>query len=342
MATNNLYRKHFWFEPSLVLSNFGVEQGWTSQSLFQRHLGDVNGDGTIDIVGIGYAGVYVSTGFSAPRLVSSAYRPDVSVTTDLADVNGDRRADLIDFSESGMSVAYGRADTSFSQRTFVLENFGGDQGWTSQEETPRLMADVNGDGKADVIGFGYAGTLVSLSIGVPFLDAYTEPTLGLADFGIDQGWNSNNLYPRAAADVNGDGWADIIGFGDDGVSVSLSNGDGTFAEIIFALENFGRDQGWSNQDEFPRLLGDVNRDGSADIVGFGLAGVYVAYGQSDGTFLEPNLDYTQNFTAARGWASDDLYHRELVDIGNNGLLDLVGFGYAGVYFLQNFNGFPPG
>lgn len=227
MATDTDQRQHFWFEPRLVIDNFGVAQGWTSQALFQRHLGDVNGDGIIDVVGIGIAGVYVSSGFTGARLVSTAVRADAAITTALADVNGDGRADLVDFSDRGMSVSYGRIDLTFGERTLVLNNYGADQGWTSQEDTLRLMADVNGDGKADVIGFGTAGTLVSRSIGVPFLDAYTAQTFGLADFGINQGWVSNDLYPRAAADVNGDGWADIIGFGAHGTLVALSKGDGT-------------------------------------------------------------------------------------------------------------------
>ena len=42
------------------------------------------------------------------------------------------------------------------------------------------------------------------------------------------GWTNNNDFPRMSADVNGDGKADIVGFGGNAVYVSLSNGDGTF------------------------------------------------------------------------------------------------------------------
>jgi hypothetical protein len=179
--------------------------------------------------------------------------------------------------------------------------------------------------------------LVALSTGGPGLNAFKEPILGLADFGIDQGWDNGDLYHRAIGDVNGDGLDDLVGFGDEGVSVALSKGDGTFDPMVFALDDFGLDQGWSTQDEFTRLVGDINRDGRADIVGFGIAGVYVAYGQADGTFSASHLDYTQNFTAAQGWTSNDLYPRELMDFGH-----VVGFGYHGVYILSNYNGFPPG
>lgn len=43
-------------------------------------------------------------------------------------------------------------------------------------------------------------------------------------FGYDDGWR-NNLHERQLADINGDGMADIVGFGDYGVIVALSDGD---------------------------------------------------------------------------------------------------------------------
>jgi hypothetical protein len=44
--------------------------------------------------------------------------------------------------------------------------------------------------------------------------------------------------------LNKDGCADIIGFGEDGVWTAIGNGDGTFHDPIFVLENFGYNQGW--------------------------------------------------------------------------------------------------
>src|ERR1051325_5531370 len=47
--------------------------------------------------------------------------------------------------------------------------------------------------------------------------------------------------------------------------------------------------GLFSQDQPTRVLGDVNGDGRADIVGFGFAGTYTALGQADGTFAAPIL-----------------------------------------------------
>ena len=47
-------------------------------------------------------------------------------------------------------------------------------GWRIAKH-PRMMADVNGDGRDDVVGFGNAGTYVSTSTGTSFLPvSYTH------------------------------------------------------------------------------------------------------------------------------------------------------------------------
>ena len=87
------------------------------------------------------------------------------------------------------------------------------------------MADINGDNRDDIVGFGNAGLYFSYGNG----DGTFQPgRLDLTQFGASGaagGWSDNNIYPRVVADVNGDGSADILGFGAGGVYVGLSNGD---------------------------------------------------------------------------------------------------------------------
>jgi hypothetical protein len=79
-------------------------------------------------------------------------------------------------------------------------------------------------------------------------------------------------------DVNGDGNPDIVGFGDEGVWVSHSSGDGQFEQAQLVCRGFGYndDAGAWRVGHHPRFLADITGDGRVDIVGFGGPGVYVA------------------------------------------------------------------
>ena len=67
--------------------------------------------------------------------------------------------------------------------------------WTSYDPYPRTVADVSGDGKADVVGFGGAGVWVSKSTGAAFV-ASTKWLSG--QFSPAQGWSSFDRYPAPA------------------------------------------------------------------------------------------------------------------------------------------------
>jgi len=270
--------------PFVAVANFGQDQGWSSANIFHRELADVNGDGRDDIVGFGTAGVLVSLAqvggtFGAPILGSTNFNPANGWTSQdafartLADVNGDGFADIIGFGVPGSFVALGTGTGSFGAATFARADFGANQGWTSNNQFHREVGDVNGDGRADIVGFGQAGTLVALG---QANGSFGGPALMLGNFGTSQGWTSQDLFPRDLADVNGDGLADIVGFGVAGTLLAAGQADGSFSTASFELANFGRNQGWSSDNIFHRELADVNGDGRADIVGFGQSGVFAA------------------------------------------------------------------
>lgn len=107
----------------------------------------------------------------------------------------------------------------------------------------------------------------------------------LAGFGYDQAWRVDRHH-RFLGDITGDGRADVVGLGDDGVATAIATGDGGFAPAQFVLREFGVNQGWL-VDQHPRFLTDLTADGLADLVGIGPNGTVTAIARGDGTFLPP-------------------------------------------------------
>merc|ERR1712154_521491 len=109
-------------------------------------------------------------------------------------------------------------------------------------------------GKADIVGFGHAGVSVSYSTG----SGFTSPSLKVGNFGYNAvlagGWRVDK-HPRFLADVNGDGKADIVGFGYAGIYVSLSTGS-SFLPAKLMLGNLGYNAGGWRVNMNPRLAGD--------------------------------------------------------------------------------------
>ncbi len=197
---------------------------------------------------------------------------------EMADVNGDGKADIVGFGSAGVYVSLATGGGHFGGVSFELAAFGSGAeggGWANNDVYKRLLADVNGDGKADIVGFGAAGTYVALATGGGH---FGGTTLELAAFGATAGgWLSDDVFPRKLADVNGDGMADIVGFGSGGVQISLATGSGHFGNPSSSLAYFGTAAGgWINDTIYPRDLADINGDGRADIVGFASTGVQIA------------------------------------------------------------------
>ena len=94
-----------------------------------------------------------------------------------------------------------------------------------------------------------------------------------------QSWGTE--YPRIAVDLTGNHAADILGFGYDGVWVSLNDGNGNFSPPNVGINDFCIATGWSVE-KHVRYLANLTESGFPDIIGFGDAGVYVARGNGDG------------------------------------------------------------
>jgi len=224
-------------------------------------------------------------------------------------------------------------------------NYGVNAGWPDDNAYPRGLADVNGDGLLDLVGFGSTGVRVALNTGSGFSGDQPWSTY----FGANTGWTTGNINPRMLVDVNGDGLPDIVGFGSGGVGIALNTGAG-FATVQDWSFDFGTNQGWSDNTAYPRTLIDVNGDGLPDILGFGGDGVYVALNTGSSSF-GAMTKWNAGFGAAAGWSgtvsngnpvrgliippSSNPQPRMVIDVNGDGLPDIVGIGSAGARVALN-------
>ena len=350
---------HSFFVPEVWIQDFAREQGWAPE--YPRVLADVNGDHKQDIVGFGIDGTLVatSTGTSFTHSFglndfgfSSGWRAHLHVRT-MGDINGDEMDDIVGFGNKGVfrSLSTGNG---FDSVDLVVNDFGYEQGWRNDKHV-RLLADVNGDTRKDIVGFGTHGVWVSMALGA---GDFSEPFFAVGDFGYDQGWR-NDKHVRTTADINGDTMQDIVGFGNDGVWIALANGWG-FDAPQFALDNFALLAGGWQVTRHPRFVVDVNKDQHDDIVGFGNAGVWISYSNGNGfdqpKFVLADFGYHQGWRVGRDpvFENDGHAHtncgdgncgrgsnpRFVVDLNGDGYRDIVGFGHSAIYrSLNGPNGF---
>jgi hypothetical protein len=119
------------------------------------------------------------------------------------------------------------------QKREAIPRFGYDAGWRVDKHI-RLVADTTGNKCADLVGFGEMGVWISLNNGD---NTFRAPKMVLPDFCYAAGWRVEK-HLRFMADIRNTSRADIVGFSDEGVFVSLNNGDGTFSPASLAMNGF--------------------------------------------------------------------------------------------------------
>ena len=167
---------------------------------------------------------------------------------------------------------------------------------TSNNCAQARTSDVNGDGKADIVGV--IGTQLVYHRG---------DGAGNFHWAFQGGTGWQNLDPVDAGDVNGDGLADIVGV--IGAELVYHRGDST-GNFHWTFQG---GTGWQNLTKM--CLADVNGDGLAHIVG--VIGAELVYHRGDGM---GNFHWT--FQGGTGW--QNLTKMSVADVNGDGLADIVG------------------
>jgi hypothetical protein len=249
-------------------------------------LGDLNGDGKLDLVtgnvvsstvsvllgkGSGTFAAKTDYTFGSPHSTDpTRARPSMVA---LGDLNGDGKLDIAVAQDSGYSavntvvVLLGKGDGTFPTRA----SYPAEPGASSV-----ALGDMDGDGRMDVVVANYLWNSVTVTSG------------SRADGGVscDTGGGPGTVV---LGDLNGDGKLDLVTVNvlAGSLSVLLGEGDGTCASRLDVP--IGRD---SQSQSSSAALGDVNGDGKLDLVvaTSSPSTVTVLLGKGDGTFVAPS-DY---------------------------------------------------
>jgi hypothetical protein len=277
-----------WGGSGLVSSFFSDASGWGDPAYdVSVQAADVDGDGQADLVGRGIEGVWVQLNlgggqaFGPPMLAAPFFNdatgwgvPQYAGTIRFADVNGDGMADIIGRGIAGVYVALAVGGGHFAAPYLASSWFSDAIGFgQAQYYVSFGVADVNGDGLADLFERGGGGVYVQLATGG---GGFGAPYLAASMFTDQAGFAVGPYRYAQVADLNGDGRPDIFERGIAGVYVQYGTGGGQFGPGQL-VENFFSDaNAWGNPEFAANVHAyDLNWDGVADLYGRGGAGVYV-------------------------------------------------------------------
>ncbi len=294
---------------------------------------DINGDGKADVCARNNSTFrcHLSNGTAFPTIIDGPALSDVNGWGDLAnystlrtaDYTGDGKADVCARANDGV-MCWPSTGNGFGPG-IVSGAMSDANGWGVPEYYSTLrMADVNGDGKADICARGAAAFFCWLSTGSGFGPGLIQgPLLSNAN-----GWSDPTNYATLRmGDVNGDGKDDVCARADSRVLCWLSNGTGFPTQVDGPELSDGN--GWSDVTNWSTLkLADVDGDKKADLCARSNSAVlcYLSLGTSFGpAIVGPALsDYN-------GWGFAEHYSTlRLADLDADGDLDLCGRSDDGV------------
>jgi hypothetical protein len=314
--------------PGAAPPSFAAQQTFDTPGTSSVTAVDVNGDGKADLI-MANADNTVSVlpnttvpgaatlSFGAQQIFATGVNPS-SVTA--ADVNGDGKPDMIvaNVNDSTVSVLLNTTTSNVPPGFGAQQSFASGSG-TGPNPFSASAADINGDGKRDVIVANYTNNTVSVLLNTTASGAAT------ASFAAQQTF-ATGTQPRsvAIADINNDGKLDLI----------VANGQDNNVSVLFNTTvpgantpTFAAQQTFAAGSFSTSVTAvDVNGDGRADLIVTNLSASTVS------VLLNTTVPgaATPSFAARQSFATGAFpYSVTTVDVNGDGLADLIVTNYTG-------------
>ena len=322
---------------------------------FSSQLGDMNGDGKLDLVSYEYqrdgrfrTGTHVRLGDGTGRFANGVFYANSNNNSGdgyLADVNGDGKLDTVRLNysdtrvETRLNTGSGAlGDLVFSSIYFVdASNFRGPQG----NPMSGYLGDYNADGKTDIVVATATTNFMLLTgnndgtfgDGTQLGNRLIQVHLGIYYSNALQNFPAAGRNDGKAPDLNADGFPDFV-FGNqqvDQLTTAVNDGTGKFKTHVYQ-SGFSDDIGNGSvrgSNPTPHIsVGDFNNDGVSDVL-LGrdqtsnsrnrVGGVGIALGANEpGTLRLPLVSFsgTEDIVVGNG-------SQVLADFDNDGLLDIA-------------------
>lgn len=315
--------------------DFWQDEVWTDAAVLDGGSTDLDGDGTADVCARAAAGLTChlsdgTGGWGSPWLLDAL--SDANGFTDptrhgtlrFGDVTGDGRADTCARTATGVQCWPSTGDGFGAP--IAGPALSDDAGWAAARYASTIrLADVTGDGRADLCARGSAGVRCWPSTGDGFGEA---PDTG--PFDDAGGWGEPDHYGTVRfGDITGDGRADLCARGHAGLWCYASDGSG-FSTPIEAPP-WSDDAGFTEVATWGTLrLVDLDGDDRADACIRGPGGLECFL--SDGPAFSTTAILLPDLADANGWGDhSNASTLRFGDLDGDGDQDLCIRGDAGVW-----------
>jgi peptidoglycan/xylan/chitin deacetylase (PgdA/CDA1 family) len=259
-------------------------------------LGDINHDQFPDICGRGPSGMVCALSISGTQFApATLWAPNNGDFTDnngwgsdigyygtirLGDVNGDHNADVCGRGVAGIYCGLSNGANGFLPITgWKTDDFGNGQQWQpAKYSTTIQLADVDGDGFADVCGRGGLsnGIACALSNHSNGFGSMIWTNFMFTD--TDHWGDSRARFGTVRVTKLSDSLRTVCGRNVTGVVCADANSSGTFANYRYVTNSDFADAAGFDQEKYALSIGiaDVNGDHKLDVCGRGIAGIWCA------------------------------------------------------------------